>query len=191
MELRRLSPADDAAVRRYAAELWLPYHRDLAASTAAHALADRPEEELVTAETEYRLGLLRESADRRLWVLATDAGAAPNDVDVDALDPEDPAPPGTPDADRDLVAFVSTSVDDCPEVFDRPDRLVVGDIYVAETYRGTGLADRLVERAIADAREQDCGELRLDVDVDNDRALAFYEKRGFEPYRKQLTRDVA
>lgn len=191
MEIRRLSPADDAAVRRYAAELWLPYHRDLAASTAAHALADRPEEELVAAEAEYRLGLLRESADRRLWVLATDAGAAPNDVDVDALEPEDPAPPGAPDAERDLVAFVSTSVDDCPEVFDRPDRLVVGDIYVADTYRGTGLADRLVERAVADAREQDCGELRLDVDVDNDRALAFYEKRGFEPYRKQLTRDVA
>ncbi|WP_280588408.1 GNAT family N-acetyltransferase [Halorubrum sp. Boch-26] len=46
----------------------------------------------------------------------------------------------------------------------------------------------LAERV--DAREQNCGELRLDVAVDNERALAFYEKQGFEAYRKQLTRSV-
>lgn len=191
MEIQLLSPTDDAGLRRYAAELWLPYHRDLTASAAAHALADWPDEELIAAETEFRLDLLREDANRRLWVVAVDAQTDAGDVDPESLDPEAPVSGGVPGPDRDLVAFVSTSVDDCPEVFDRPDRLVVGDIYVADTYRGTGLADRLVERAVADAREQDCGELRLDVDVDNDRALAFYEKRGFEPYRKQLTRDVA
>jgi len=47
-----------------------------------------------------------------------------------------------------------------------------------------------MERATADAREQECGELRLDVDVDNERARAFYEKQGFEPHREQLTRPV-
>lgn len=189
MEIRRL-PTEEGALRRYAAELWLPYHRDLAASAEAHALADRPDGELIAAETAFRLDLLREDSDRRLWVVAVDPETEPSDVDSEALGPEGPAPVGVPDPDRDLVAFVSTSVDACPEVFDRPDRLVVGDIYVDESYRGTGLADRLLERALTDAREQDCGELRLDVDVDNERALAFYEKRGFEPYRRQLTRSV-
>ncbi|ELZ37397.1 GCN5-related N-acetyltransferase [Halorubrum saccharovorum DSM 1137] len=189
MEIRRL-PIDEDALRRYAAELWLPYHRDLAASVGAHALADRADEELIAAETEFRLDLLREDANRRLWVVAVDAETDAGDVDPAGLDPEAPEPVGVPDPDRDLVAFVSTSVDGCPEVFDRPDRLVVGDIYVDEPYRGTGLASRLIERAAADAREQDCGELRLDVDVDNERARAFYEKQGFEPYREQLTRDV-
>ena len=198
MEIRRL-PATEAAAERYARDLWLPYHRDLAAATDAHALADRPDAELIAAEAEFRLDLLGE-ADRRTWVVSVpaDADADADDADpnvadaddADALDPADPAPAGVPGPDRDLVAFVSTSVDACPEVFDRPDRLVVGDIYVNESYRGSGLADRLLERAAADAREQDCGELRLDVDVDNERAAAFYEKRGFEPYRKQLTRDV-
>ncbi|MFY4816552.1 GNAT family N-acetyltransferase [Haloarcula sp. AONF1] len=189
MEIRRL-PTDEDALRRYAAELWLPYHRDLAAAVESHALADRPDEELIAAEAAFRIDLLRENADRRLWVVAVDPEVGPDDVDFRALDPEDPAPVDVPDPDRDLVAFVSTSVDACPEVFDRPDRLVVGDIYVDESYRGSGLADRLMERAEADAREQDCGELRLDVDVDNERAAAFYEKRGFEPYREQLTREV-
>ena len=191
MEIRRLPATEDAA-ERYARDLWLPYHRDLAAAADDHALADRPDEELIAAETAFRLDLLRENPDRRLWVVAVDPEAAPAGVDSGAsdperLDPEEPAPVGVPDPERDLVAFVSTSVDACPEVFDRPDRLVVGDIYVAEPYRGTGLADRLIERAGLDARDRDCGELRLDVDAGNERATAFYEKRGFEDYRKQLT----
>ena len=191
MEIRRL-PATEAAAERYARDLWLPYHRDLAAAADGHALADRPDEELIAAEAEFRLDLLRENPDRRLWVVAVDPEAAPGGVDPgtpdsERLDAEDPAPVGVPGPDRDLVAFVSTSVDACPEVFDRPDRLVVGDIYAAEPYRGTGLADRLIERAGLDARERDCGELRLDVDVGNERARAFYENRGFEEYRKRLT----
>ncbi|WP_144919762.1 GNAT family N-acetyltransferase [Halorubrum salsamenti] len=189
MEIRRL-PATEAAAERYAADLWLPYHRDLAANVEAHALADRPDEELIAAETEFRLDLLRENDDYRTWVVAVDAGVGADDIDPARLDPEDPASVGVPDPDRDLAAFVSTSVDRCPTVFDRPDRLVVGDIYVSEAYRGTGIAGRLVERAEADARDQGCDELRLDVDVDNERAIAFYEIQGFEPYRKQLTRDV-
>ncbi|KOX96479.1 GNAT family N-acetyltransferase [Halorubrum tropicale] len=195
MEIQRL-PATAAAAERYAAELWLPYHRDLAAAADGHALADRPDEELIAAEAAFRLRLLRENADRRLWVVAVDPEVAPGDVgsgalDPEALDPEEPAPVGVPDPDRDLVAFASTSADECPEVFDRPDRLVVGDIYVDESYRGTGLAERLMERAGVDAREQDCGELRLDVDAGNARAAAFYEKVGFEPHRRQLTREVS
>ena len=195
MRLRRL-PATRAAAARYASELWLPYHRDLAEAVDGHALADRPDSELTTAETDYRLDRLREDGSR-LWVVSvaagsepSDRGAASRDPDPDGIDPTAPAPPGVPDPDRDLIAFVSTDVDACPTVFDRPDRIVVGDIYVSAAHRGTGLADALLERAVADAREQDCGEVRLDVDVDNERAMAFYEKQGFEPHREQLTRPV-
>jgi len=205
MRLRRL-PATRAAAARYVAELWLPYHRDLAERVDGHALADRPEGELIAEETDFRLDRLRED-DFRLWVVSAAAGSGssesadsaaldPEDpgaldpADPGAIDPADPAPPGVPDPDRDLVAFVSTGVDACPVVFDRPDRLVVGDFFVSTAYRGTGLADRLIDRATLDARERDCEELRLDVDADNERATAFYEKHGFEPYRKQLTREV-
>jgi Acetyltransferase (GNAT) family. len=63
-------------------------------------------------------------------------------------------------------------------MFDRPDRLVVGDISVREPHRGTGFAGRLLERATADAREQGCGERRRDVDEDNERAAVFCESPG-------------
>ncbi|MBP1902104.1 hypothetical protein J2744_001787 [Halorubrum trapanicum] len=77
-------------------------------------LADRSDEELIAAETAFRLDLLRENDDCRTWVVAVDPEADPSDADPERLDPEDPAPVGVPDPDRDLAAFPSTSVDECP-----------------------------------------------------------------------------
>ena len=178
VEIRRLPPVDDA-LRRYAAELWLPYHRELAERVDAHALADWPDERFVERNVAFTRNRLEEAGGRG-WVAAT----APDGAAVD------PATAPVTHPDLELTGLLLTSVDECPDPFDRPDRLVVGELYVAEAHRGTGLADRLMERAERDARERDCGELRLDVDVDNERAMAFYEKQGFEPYRKQLTRLV-
>lgn len=192
MELRRLS-AEQAQLRRFVEESWLPYHRDLEAAADAHALADRPDASLVDENVEFYRDLLAE-ADRRAWVAVE--SAADRDGDGDAgrhADDDGDIDPATAELTHPGLEFVGhllTSVDECPVVFDRPDRLVVGDIYVAEPYRGTDLAHALIQRAAADAREQDCPQLRLDVDVDNGRALAFYENCGFEEYRRQLTVDT-
>ncbi|MFB6219317.1 MAG: GNAT family N-acetyltransferase [Halobacteriaceae archaeon] len=161
MELRRL-PAEEDALRRFAEELWLPYHRELAATVEAHALADGVD--LVAEEVAFRRERLESGA--RAWVAIEDGGALAGDAA--------------------LAGFVTTSVDESPPVFDRPDRLVVGDIYVREPHRGTGLADRLIDRAAERARASGCDELALDVDVDNERAIAFYEKLGFEPRRRRM-----
>ena len=190
MELRRLPPDEDV-LRRFARECWLPYHRDLAAASASHALADWDDDRIVEANVDFYRGQF-EQEGRRGWlavVPAADAagGEGGDEGDDDAVDPTTVA---LTDPDIELVGHLLTEVDEAPPVFDRPDRLVIGDIYVREPYRSTGLADRLVERAAADAREHGCEELRLDVDAGNERALAFYAKQGFEPYRKQLTRDV-
>ena len=170
MELRRL-PAEEAAVRRYVEELWLPYHRELEATVDAHGLAD--DVDIVGEEVEFRLDRL-ESADYRAWVAVedeSDRADAPGDADL---------------ADAELAGFVTTEVEESPSVFDYADRLVVGDIYIREPYRGTGLARDLIDRAVERAREAGCPELTLTVDSDNERATAFYEKLGFETYRRQM-----
>lgn len=161
MELVRL-PAEEAAVRRWAEDLWLPYHRELERTVAAHHLAE--DVDLVAAEIPFRLDLL-DSEDYRAWV-AVDPG-----VDEGSL----------ADTDGVFAGFITTSVEECPAVFDRPDRLQIGDVYVREAYRGYGLADRLVDRARERARACGCPEFTLEVDVGNERALAFYERLGFEP----------
>lgn len=176
--MRLLSlPPDEAAVRRYVQELWLPYHRELEAVVADHALADDLDP---AAEVDYRLERL-EAGENETWIAVDDAD---DDRETDA-DPADViAGQGT------LAGFVSLARDEAPPVFDRPDRLVVGDVYVSEPHRGTGLADDLLARAERTAREADCPQLALDVDADNERALAFYRRLGFEVRRHRMTRDV-
>lgn len=172
MEIRRI-PAEQDAVRRYVEELWVPYHRDLAAVVEAHDLADAGDDELVAHEIEFRLDRLSDEDDRA-WV------AVDGDASADAL----------ADVDGAFVGFVTASVDEAPPVFERPDRVVVGDLYVEESRRGSGLARDLVERVATWAGERNCEHLDLNVDVDNERALAFYEKLGFEPRRYRMCADV-
>jgi len=155
-------PAEEAAVRHYVETLWIPYHRELEATVERHALAE--DVDLVATETEFRLDWLRES-DNRAWIAVDGPGGI---------------------LEGDLAGFVTTSVDEAPPVFERPARLVVSDIYVCEPYRGTGLARKLMERAAADARAAECAELVLDADVDNERAVVFYRKLGFEPARHRM-----
>jgi ribosomal protein S18 acetylase RimI-like enzyme len=175
MEIHSL-PAEEDAVRRFVEELWLPYHRDLEAAVERHTLADGVD--LIAVETEFRLDRL-EAESYRTWIVVdslSDEGSRDNIAFGDIK--------------GEFVGFVATEVDRSPSVFDRPDRLCIGDLYVSEPYRGSGLARDLIDRATERARRLDCAELALDVDVDNDRAVALYEKLGFETYRRWMLADV-
>lgn len=163
MDILRL-PADETAVRRYIEDLWIPYNRDLEAIVDSFALAD--DVDLVTEELEYRLDR-HETESYRAWI------AVDGSYDECNL----------ADGDGDFAGFITTDIDESSSVFDRPNRLVICDIYVREPYRGTGLAHELVDRARTRARESGCADLKLEVDVDNERAIAFYEKLDFEPSR--------
>lgn len=169
MQIREL-PADEPAVRRFAEELWLPYNRELEAVVDAFALADDIEERL-DEEVEFRLDHL-DSESYRAWV-AVEGGDSPG--------------ASLTDTDLEFAGFITTDTDEAPPVFDRPDRLRVGDFYVAERHRGAGLARTLLDRAVQRAREVGCPKIALDVDVDNRRALGFYGKAGFEPYRHRMS----
>lgn len=84
-------------------------------------------------------------------------------------------------------------------VFVLPERLaflwdaaVINELYVATDYRGRGAAEALLDAAIDFAREQalPLERLLLDVDPDNERAYAFYEKFGFEPWGEIVAREL-
>ena len=72
------------------------------------------------------------------------------------------------------------------------DAAVVNELYVAPERRGTGVADDLLAAAIDVAREQDLplDRLLLDVDPNNDRARAFYDRHGFEPWGEIVAREL-
>ena len=72
------------------------------------------------------------------------------------------------------------------------DAAVVNELYVAPERRGTGVADDLLAAATELAREQDLplDRLLLDVDPGNERAYAFYERHGFEPWGEIVARPL-
>jgi ribosomal protein S18 acetylase RimI-like enzyme len=72
------------------------------------------------------------------------------------------------------------------------DAAVLNEIYVRPEYRGTGVADDLLAAAVEVAEEQDLplDRLVLDVDRENDRAGAFYERHGFEHWGEMVARKL-
>ena len=53
------------------------------------------------------------------------------------------------------------------------------DLFVLESARGTGLGRALLERVVTEARERGCRRIELDVNDNNDAALALYRSVGF------------
>jgi len=84
-------------------------------------------------------------------------------------------------------------------VFVLPERLamvwdaaVVNELYVAPEHRGTGVADDLVSVAVDLAADQSLplDRVVLDVDPANERARAFYDRHGFEPWGELVARPI-
>lgn len=84
-------------------------------------------------------------------------------------------------------------------VFVLPERLamiwdaaVVNELYVSPAYRGTGAGDELMDAASALARKQELPlkRLVLDVDAENTRARAFYDRHGFEPWGEMVAKKL-
>ncbi|NHX35472.1 MULTISPECIES: GNAT family N-acetyltransferase [Halolamina] len=72
------------------------------------------------------------------------------------------------------------------------DAAVLNELYVAPDHRGTGVADDLMAAAVNFARDQDLplDRLVLDVDRENDRAKAFYDRYGFEHWGEMVAREL-
>ena len=103
------------------------------------------------------------------------------------------------DDDPDCVTVAVDAADVVGYAFCLPERLafvwdaaVLNELYVTPAHRGTGVADALVEAAIAVAEAQDLPLDRIVFDVDpaNERARAFYDKHGFEPWGEMVSRPV-
>ncbi|MFB6234713.1 MAG: N-acetyltransferase family protein [Halopenitus sp.] len=162
-----IRPLRETELRRFVEELWLPFQRELASKTGTYELAT--DVDLVATETEHRRERFADD-DQRAWVAVDSTQTGPNDSE--------------------FVGFLTAETTPSPPVFERPDRVMVNDLFVHESHRGSGLADELLGRAAAWATERDADQLSLDVHIDNDRARAFYAKHGFEALRQRLVADA-
>ena len=72
------------------------------------------------------------------------------------------------------------------------DAAVLNELFVAPDHRGTGVADDLMDAAVDFASDQELplDRLVLDVDRENDRAKAFYERHGFAHWGEMVAREL-
>ncbi|QZP37594.1 GNAT family N-acetyltransferase [Halobaculum magnesiiphilum] len=110
----------------------------------------------------------------------------------DAADDDTGGHDGDPDDNDDpsaLAGYVFVLPESLSFVWDAA---VLNEVYVRPEYRGTGVADDLMEAALSTAREQDLplDRMVLDVDRENERAQAFYERYGFEHWGEMVARDL-
>ena len=91
--------------------------------------------------------------------------------------------------DGEVVGYVFVLPESLAHIWDAA---VLNEIYVSPEHRGTGVGDGLMEAALAYAREQDLplDRMVLDVDRENDRAQAFYERWDFEHWGEMVARDL-
>lgn len=94
-------------------------------------------------------------------------------------------------ADRDgaLVGYVFLLPESLAYVWDAA---VLNELFVDPDHRGTGVADDLLDAALSVAREQELplDRLVLDVDPDNERAKAFYDRWGFDQWGEMVAREL-
>jgi len=93
------------------------------------------------------------------------------------------------DADEDLVGYVFVLPESMRFVWDSA---VLNEIYVAPDYRGGGVGDDLMDAALDLAADQDLplDRIVLDVDPENARAKAFYDRYGFEHWGELVAREL-
>ncbi|PSP96537.1 GNAT family N-acetyltransferase [Halobacteriales archaeon QS_5_70_17] len=173
--------ATDGTVRPYDpttdwSGLWTckrAFERELAAGDGAKA--DRYEGKL-TAEYRERY---------RAWV----ADCVDREPDCVVVCEGDGEVPEAADAPAGVVGYAFVLPADFAMIWDGA---VLNELYLAPDLRGTGSADALIDAAVEHARGQELplDRLLLDVGPDNERARAFYERHGFEPWGEMVARDL-
>lgn len=125
---------------------------------------------------------------RQRWLAWVDRCVTDDPCVVLAEPDTDDAKPGV-EPEKAVVGYVFVLPERLAFIWDAA---VVNELYVAPEWRGTGVADELMEAAVAVASEQNLPleRLLLDVDSDNARAYAFYERHGFEPWGEIVARDL-
>lgn len=93
------------------------------------------------------------------------------------------------DVDGELVGYVFVLPESMSLIWDAA---VLNELFVAEDYRGTGIADELMDAAIDFATQQELplDRIVLDVDRENERAQAFYARHGYEHWGELVARPL-
>jgi ribosomal protein S18 acetylase RimI-like enzyme len=177
VNLRAYDP-DDPADRAALWDLKRGFERGLGSGTGDDA-----------KQATYEAKLTEEYRDRWLDWVAWCVSENPDCVTVAVPGGDDAPTRGAEDDARHLAGYVFCLPERLAFVWDAA---VLNELYLAPTHRGTGVADDLLDHAVVVARGQDLplDRLVLDVDRENARARAVYDRHGFEHWGEMLAKKL-
>lgn len=87
-----------------------------------------------------------------------------------------------------LIAYLKLNCGPAQTELNDPRSLEIERIYVLQAFHGTGLGQRLYDKAIEVAQQHQLDYLWLGVWEENKRAIRFYEKNGFATFDQHIFR---
>ncbi|GAA0300745.1 GNAT family N-acetyltransferase [Halarchaeum salinum] len=150
----------EAELEAFLTELWLPAKREMAATMTGYELDER-DDVRETGRSHYRSRL---ADDETATYVGREDGA--------------------------LVGYVSAELRGPAPIFEAVRECHVSDLYVDPDTRRRGAGRALLEAAEEWGRLHDCAHLDLNVDADNEGALALYEAAGLNAERYQMQKSL-
>jgi len=89
-----------------------------------------------------------------------------------------------------LTGFATISTKERSEIFSRGKYAKVNEIFVKENFRRKGIASDLLNRLFEHAKELNCEQVELNVNVENEPGKRLYENEGFESEKIKMVRDL-
>ncbi|MBS4537813.1 GNAT family N-acetyltransferase [Clostridium sp. D2Q-11] len=92
--------------------------------------------------------------------------------------------------DNRCIGFIRMEIREMDSVFKSNKTVFITDIFVEESYRGTLLSEKLIEKAEDYSKKEGVFTIKLNVNTQNRRAIGLYEKKGFIEVNKTFKKDI-
>lgn len=94
------------------------------------------------------------------------------------------------EVDGEVIGYLLFEIRDVPPIFTRERDCALDQLYVKPEHRGQGIAQALLDRAVAIGEEKGAETVVLTIDAGNDGALAFFDDLGYEIWRHHLFNSI-
>jgi ribosomal protein S18 acetylase RimI-like enzyme len=81
--------------------------------------------------------------------------------------------------EKEMVGMIMFRIEDLPPTLPFKKRGYIAETYIEDNYRDNGLGEAMVQRVLTFFKSEKCGISELQVSVQNQRGLEFWQRMGF------------
>ncbi|UTF55674.1 GNAT family N-acetyltransferase [Natronosalvus rutilus] len=94
------------------------------------------------------------------------------------------------EVDNEVIGYLLFEIRDAPPIFTRERDCALDQLYVKPEYRGEGIGQALIDRAVMIGEEKGAETIVLTIDAKNEGALKFFDDLGYNIWRHHLFKPI-